>query len=47
MWNLLYAGFRWSIHHINRFEGEHWVVAFCVLLTLGFLCMQGLGVRGK
>jgi hypothetical protein len=38
-------GWNWTILRINSFDTQHWVIAFAILLAVGFLCMQGLGSR--
>ena len=45
MWDRIWDLWRWTIVRINNFETEHWVISFAILLTIGFLCMQGLGSR--
>jgi hypothetical protein len=45
MWDRIWETWRWTIVRINHFETEHWVIAFVILLAIGFLCMQGLGSR--
>ena len=46
MVEMLFDAFDWAIRHINRFDSIHWTICFAILLTVGFLCMRGLGVRG-
>jgi hypothetical protein len=45
MWDLMVDSWRWTIVQVNNFDTEHWVISFVILLTIGFLCMQGLGSR--
>lgn len=46
MWEMIWDGFHWAAHSVTRFNSYHWTVCLGVLLTIGFLCMRGLGVRG-
>ena len=43
---LLFDGFSWAVGEVTKFEAHHWTICFAILLTVGFLCMRGLGVRG-
>lgn len=46
MLELMFDGFNWVSKAVTRFDSLHWNICFMVLLTIGFLCMRGLGVRG-
>lgn len=46
MLELMFDGFTWVSRSVARFDALHWNICFALLLTIGFLCMRGLGVRG-
>ena len=46
MLELAFDAFDWVSRVVTRFESYHWGICFAVLLSVGFLCMRGLGVRG-
>ena len=43
---MLCDGFSWTANEVTKFKMHHWTICFALLLTVGFLCMRGLGVRG-
>lgn len=36
----------WLINTVNRFDAEHWAIAFAILLVIGLICMRGYAIRG-
>ena len=46
MLEMLFDAFNWAAKAVTKFESMHWNICFALLLTVGFLCMRGLGVRG-
>jgi hypothetical protein len=43
MWHLIHKAFR----HVDRWDGREWLVALVIVLTIGFICMRGMGSRSK
>lgn len=43
MWNHIETAFR----HVDRWDGKEWLVALVIALSIGFVCMRGLGSRSK
>ncbi len=43
MWHFIQKTFR----HIDRWDGQEWLVALVIALAIGFVCMKGLGSRSK
>ena len=41
-----FDAFDWALNAVTKFDAIHWNICFALLLTVGFLCMRGLGVRG-
>ncbi len=46
MLEMISDAFNWTARSVTKFETTHWVICFAILLTIGFICMRGLGVRG-
>ncbi|MHB8898080.1 MAG: hypothetical protein ACYC6Y_04985 [Thermoguttaceae bacterium] len=43
MWHQIEIVFR----HVDRWGGQEWLLALIIALSLGFVCMRGLGSRSK
>lgn len=36
-----------AFRHVDRWGGQEWLLALIIALTIGFVCMRGLGSRSK